>query len=211
MIPTLDVRQRFTISTIWEEPYFKEGGLMHWIAGGWNLAPVITARTGTPFSVFDFTNSYGYLAPRVMFDQPFTPTYTQTSTGSPNQFNYLNLSSGAVDSSYVNPLAGVSDFGPYPNTMTGRNSFRTPGVWKFNMGVYKNFDVTEHVKLQTRVEAFDLLNHSNLYIVLRQSGRPAQCPVRRWSQQPVVFATTPLRTAYRHRMAESKTGTFSLR
>ncbi len=49
--------------------------------------------------------------------------------------------------------------------MSGRNVFRTPGVWKFNLGVYKDFAVTESVKLQFRAEAYNVLNHSNLYIV----------------------------------------------
>src|ERR1043166_5440382 len=100
-----------------------------------------------------------------MFDTPFHPAYTDIPTKNPNEFNYLDLTPGAIESSYVNPIAGISDFGPFPPTMTGRNVFRTPGVWKASLGIYKNFSLTEHFKLQLRGEAYNLFNHSNLYIV----------------------------------------------
>ena len=101
----------------------------------------------------------------VMFGRPFNPRYTDAPTGTPNEFAYLDLSQGAPDSSYVNPIAGISDFGPFPPTMRGRNTFRSPGVWRFNTGIYKDFTVTERVKLQFRSEIYNLFNHSNLYIV----------------------------------------------
>src|SRR5262249_10825899 len=108
-------------------------------------------------------------------------------------FNYLDLSSGAPDSSYVNPIAGISDIGPFPATMRGRNTFRTPGVWRFNTGVYKDFKITEQVKMQFRAEAFNLFNHSNLYIVY------SNLDVGSFAGAPIVTATRGLRndtTAY---------------
>jgi hypothetical protein len=98
-----------------------------------------------------------------MFSTPFRTQYTDSPTGNPNEFNYLNL--GTPDSSYANPLTGSSDFGPFPGNMTGRNAFRTPGVWKFSLGVYKTFSLSERVRLQLRGEAFNMFNHSNLYLV----------------------------------------------
>jgi hypothetical protein len=49
--------------------------------------------------------------------------------------------------------------------MTGRNAFRTPGAWSFNLGVNKTFAITERVRLQLRGEVFNIFNHSNLYLV----------------------------------------------
>jgi hypothetical protein len=37
-----------------------------------------------------------------------------------------------------------------------------PGVWYFDVGLRKNFPITETHKLQFRIEAFDVLNHPNL-------------------------------------------------
>jgi outer membrane receptor protein involved in Fe transport len=160
-----DVRHRLALSAVWSEPYFSRPGLMNLIGGGWNLTPIFTARTGSPFTVFDCTNEGSALCPRVMLTKPFSPHYTDIATRNANEFAYMDLTSGAPDSSYVNPIAGISDFGPFPSSMRGRNTFRTPGVWKFNAGIYKDFAVTEKVKVQFRSEVYNLFNHSNLYLV----------------------------------------------
>src|SRR5438093_13007778 len=160
-----DIRHRLAISAAWAEPFFPRRGLMNAVAGGWNVAPIITIRSGTPFTIYDCTNEGSALCPRVMLTRPFNPRYTNTPTNNPNEFAYLDLASGAPDSSYVNPVAGISDFGPFPPTMRGRNTFRAPGVWRFDTGIYKDFAVTEKLKLQFRSEIYNLFNHSNLYIV----------------------------------------------
>jgi hypothetical protein len=113
--------------------------------------------------VYDCTNAGYVFCPRAMYDQPFKPTYTDIPTRNPNEFDYMNL--GAPNSSYKNPLAGVADFGPFPASMTGRNLFVTPGVWNLDFAIHKNFNLTERFKLQLRGEAFNVFNHSNLYVV----------------------------------------------
>jgi hypothetical protein len=160
-----DVRHRLALSAVWQSPFFTERGLKNWIAGGWNVAPIFTGHTGTPFTVFDCNNEGEALCPRAMFTKPFHPSYTQTPTGNPNEFAYLNIASGAPDSSWFNPLTGDSDIGPFLKNMIGRNTFRTPGLWRFNLGVYKDFTMTEKVKLQFRAESFNVFNHSNMYLV----------------------------------------------
>jgi hypothetical protein len=188
-----DVRHRLSVATVWAEPFFSRPGLMNAIAGGWNLAPIFTARTGSPFTIFDCTNEGSALCPRVMLTKPFSPHYTDVATGNPNEFAYLDLTSGGPDSSYVNPIAGISDFGPFPSTMRGRNTFRTPGVWKFNAQVSKDFAVTEKVKVQFRTEVYNLFNHSNLYLVY------GNLDVGSFPGAPVVTAVRGLRndtTAY---------------
>lgn len=192
-----DIRHRFVMSAIWNEQFFKQHGVANLIGGGWSLSPIWTARTGTPFTVWDCTNENYALCPRAMFDTKFNPVYTDTPTGNPNEFTYLNL--GHPDSSYANAqilqasggTLAVSDFGPYPSTMSGRNVFRTPGVWSFNLGAYKTFALTERFKMQFRAEAFDLFNHSNLYLVYTNtevSSAPTNV-----SGQPYITATRGLR------------------
>ncbi len=158
-----DVRHRVVVSAVWQEPFFQKPGLANLILGGWNLAPIYTARTGNPFTVFDSTNSTGNLLPRIMFSSPYTPQYTNTPTGRPNEFTYLVLNN--VDTTYANPITGTSDFGPFPPTMSGRNAFTAPGAWSFNFSLAKTFSLTERFKLDVRAEAFNILNHPNLYLV----------------------------------------------
>jgi hypothetical protein len=78
----------------------------------------------------------------------------------PNNFDLLTLPQA---NNFVG-LLGISDFGPYPANMTGRNEFRGPGAWNFDMSVLKNFRLTERFQLQFRAEAFDLFNHHNMYV-----------------------------------------------
>lgn len=187
-----DIRHRFIVSAMWDIPYRRTSRAMELIAGGWSLMPIVEARTGTPFSVFDCTNSDNALCPRAMFDTPFRAQYTSTPTANPNQFNYLDL--GNPNSSYINRLSNSSDFGPFPPTMSGRNIFHTPGVWKFTIGINKNFSLTERFKLQFRGEAFNVFNHSNLYIVYsnREVSSFPRDPVTR-QPIPIVTATRGIR------------------
>ncbi len=53
--------------------------------------------------------------------------------------------------------------------MAGRNTFRQPGYWDFNLGAYKSFKLPkEGVSLQFRAEFYNLFNHSNLYADISQ-------------------------------------------
>jgi hypothetical protein len=52
----------------------------------------------------------------------------------------------------------------FPSNMLGRNTYRTPNNYSLNMGVYKNFKLTERMALQFRAEAYNLFNHSNYYL-----------------------------------------------
>jgi hypothetical protein len=77
--------------------------------------------------------------------------------------------------------------------MRGRNVFRTPGIWRFNTGIYKDFALTEKVKLQFRSEIYNLFNHSNLYLVY------SNLDVGSFPGAPVVTAIRGIRndtTAY---------------
>jgi hypothetical protein len=158
-----DVRHRFTLAAIYDVPYKGKNAVTKAALGGWRVIPNLIMRTGTPFTLWDSTNEAYVLAPRAMYDSPFKATYTNKSTGNPNEFNYLSV--GTPDSNYVNALAGVSDFGPFPATMTGRNVFVQPGNWSVDLSIHKEFSFTERYKLQFRAEAYDVLNHSNLYLV----------------------------------------------
>jgi hypothetical protein len=89
-----------------------------------------------------------------------------------DDYIYTNFFSGTIplfNSSYCNPIlnAGgncVSDFGPYPAAMNGRNAFRGPGYWNINLGIYKSFFLSERFTLQFRGEFYNAFNHANLYV-----------------------------------------------
>jgi hypothetical protein len=161
-----DVRNRVVVSPIWQTPWFRSGkGFARQALGGWTVSGIITARGGIPFSVFDYSNDENfYTVPRL------TPAsaISQYHVGSPvsagvNTFNALSV---PVPASFapLNSELGISDFGPFPANMTGRNAFRGPGAWNSDLALSKSFKFTERVGMEFRVEGFDAFNHHNYYV-----------------------------------------------
>lgn len=163
-----DVRHRVSLGMIWSTPWLKTGhGLEGQALGGWSIAPIFTARTGTPFSIFDTTNSLnagaGNGIPRYVPTGAIPSFAVGTPVpAAPNDFTMLTLP--AADETIFDPVLGISDFGPFPANMSRRNAFRGPGAWNFNLALSKTFKVTERVGLEFRAEGFDILNHHNYYI-----------------------------------------------
>jgi hypothetical protein len=163
--------------------------------GGWQLAGIYTVHTGIPFNYFDSTaNDTGYNVARYTPDSPITQhtfksipsgvtgggsnTYTLGTLpgampwGNPN---LLPPSAANPKAPAISPTAltvtsgyfpnGISDWGPWPATMTRRNSFRGPGIWGFDLALSKTFPIHEHVNVEFRAEGFNILNHHDLFLL----------------------------------------------
>ncbi len=164
-----DVRHRVSLGAIWQIPFGRDrGGLFESLAGGWQVSGVFTARSGAPFTVFDCTNAVAGFqrCPRMLEVAPLPEGASDpVSTGDPNTFVYMDLSnqlSGA--GSYVNPITGTSIFGPFPSNMTKRNALRQPGLWNVDAMLAKRFRMAGRSGIQFRFEAYNVLNHANLFI-----------------------------------------------
>ncbi len=168
-----DVRNRFVLAPIWNTPWFNTTSDWKGQAlGGWSISGIYTVRTGTPFSIYDYSNEFNfYTVPRLTPVTPITQWHVAKSpqASGPNSFNGLTV---PIPANYdpaignflpLNPTLGISDFGPFPGNMTSRNAFRGPGAWNFDAAVGKTFKVGERVQVQFRAESFDLFNHHNFY------------------------------------------------
>jgi outer membrane receptor protein involved in Fe transport len=102
-------------------------------------------------------------------------------TPSPTGFyslNELNSTGNAVAVSpndvrfiFNGPGAAARFGNPFGNV--GRNSERGPALNQLNLGIFKNTNITERVKVQFRAELFNALNHPNPgYGVAVQSSLP---------------------------------------
>lgn len=168
-----DNTNRFSLGAVWDIPFARNThGALGQALGGWELAPIITAETGFPFSIFDCTNAYE-TCPRA-FKMAGTSGIPHNGhevavPGTPDTFTwipYYNSSGNPLfDSSYVNPIVGVSDYGPFPSSMYGRDAFRAPGEWNMDLGIYKNFKIRERYALQFRVEMYNTFNHAHSTMV----------------------------------------------
>jgi hypothetical protein len=167
-----DVRHRFSVAPIWNLPWYKHGGnhFEREALGGWTVAGIGTVRTGTPFSIYDETTvEIGYTIPRLI--PASKPNYhvgspqqqIQNGKPVPNSFNALTIPVPAFSNS-LNPTLGISDLGPFPSTMTGRNAFRGPNAWNADIALQKNFPITERVGMEFHAEGFNVFNHHNYYV-----------------------------------------------
>ncbi len=156
-----DNRHRIAMAAIWDIPFAHHTkGVTRAFLDGWEIAPILTARTGAPYSIYDITND-NYIYTRVVLDQTM-PAATRINAGA-DQFtvyNFGNINTGV----YINPKTGDSDFGPFPANMTGRDAFKTPGTWNLDMGMYKSVKFGETKYLQLRLEAYNAFNHANFSV-----------------------------------------------
>jgi hypothetical protein len=162
-----DVRHRFVTSGIWEVPAFKNRqGLARTLLGGWQLAYIFTAQSGAAFTIYDCTNELFQCA-RLNQVAPIN-AYTKTATGDPNTFSYLDLTNQLPGAgSIADSVLGTNELAPdggYPASMTKRGAFRRPGRWNLDATLSKRFRFTDRYALQIRFEAYNVLNHANLYI-----------------------------------------------
>ncbi len=167
-----DIRHRFILAPIYQTPWYnhRKGGYLAQALFGWQATGIYSLRTGTPFTLYDSTyNSSGYSIPRYNPSSPVKRrTYKSIPSGSANDNNLYTLTGPSdlpVNNPYINPILGVSDFGPYPATMDHRNAFRGPGAYNLDASVSKTIPVHEQINVEFRAEGFDITNHHNLYIL----------------------------------------------
>jgi hypothetical protein len=161
-----DVRHKLAFSLNWKLPG-PSAGLGRAILGGWQVAGVLLAQTGTPFTVFcgaSFTAGCDYNADGTNFDRPNVPAFGDDKSGSNDDF-----------------LAGLftrADFPRPPNGQNGtlgRNTFRGPRYFNVDMALVKSIRVPglgRASDLQLRVEAFNLFNTVNLSNPISELSNP---------------------------------------
>jgi hypothetical protein len=150
-----DMRQHFSWTYDYRVPDLTNGR-EPWLGSGWNIGGVLTASAGQPFNVNylfegDFNGSGEFFGRPDLVGNPFE------GTKGPGAF--LNLSAFAVPCAVDgvgNCIAGTQHFGNL-----GRNAFVGPGYTDLDFSLSKENKLTEHLKMQLRVDVFNLLNHPN--------------------------------------------------
>ena len=127
-------------------------GLVERLVGGWTIGALSIIQSGNPFSV----------------------TGARRTAGS-NFNQYANYSGSRTIGDVVKDGRGVQFFTPDEVARfnfagageignSGRNSFRGPRFMNFDSSIVKPVAITERIKMQYRLEMYNMFNHANFAV-----------------------------------------------
>lgn len=161
-----DRRQIFNASYVYSLPFFAHTSnrMVHAALGGWEFSGITIAETGSPVN-----GGNGVI-------------YTGTDTlglggGTRNRPNQIapisyphNANQWFSGSSFGPPVAPWNG-GPNQGFGTTRkDAVVGPGLFNFNMSLFKTFSMTERVRFELRFESFNTFNHTEFNAVDFNSG-----------------------------------------
>jgi hypothetical protein len=168
-----DVRQKLALSANWTLPS-PGSGMVRAFAGGWQLAGVLVAQTGTPFTVV--CNNRGFIAVldsagRIVGNSGCDFNADNfTGNDRPNVPSFGDSRGGLSNDDFLTGLFTAADFpipAPGQPGVLGRNTFRGPRYFNVDLVLAKIVHTpwvlgTAGGDLQLRLETFNLFNTLNL-------------------------------------------------
>lgn len=157
-----DARHRFVFSYQWSLPFWQhqQNWYQH-VLGGWQVNGIVTAMSGTPFTVFDSRDaSVQGGAPEITGFSANRPNVVagQNPNDGPHQVGGW-LNANAFARVVPDPNSPVQQFGT-----AGRNIGVGPRYANWDFSALKNIRVAESKELQFRAEFFNILNHPNFHL-----------------------------------------------
>jgi hypothetical protein len=169
-----DIRHRLVLSYLYELPIGHgkpllggAKGPLDYIVGGWQIGGITSFSTGNWFTILNtnsFSNSDGQSRPDVISNS----FKAGPVAANPDPNCQATISQGGlaadrtrVQTSWVNACAFTDPpFGSFGNA--ARNSVQGPGYQIWDFSLFKNFPISERIKLEFRAEFFNVFNHPNL-------------------------------------------------
>ncbi|MCU1304954.1 MAG: TonB-dependent receptor plug [Candidatus Sulfotelmatobacter sp.] len=166
-----DLRHVFSTGVTYSIPGITHGKGINHVTSGWSLQSILQAQSARPVPIqdgnfFRLTNGFN---PDIRPDiTPGIPLYlygTQFPGG-----RAINNTPGAVPGGCPNGSPSVGPFCDPPvdanfnairQGTLGRNVVRGFGLFQWDLGVHRDFAISESVKLEFRAEMFNFLNHPN--------------------------------------------------
>lgn len=147
-----DIKHRFVSSALYELPF---GHGRRWLANvsgftdrlvsGWQMNGVVTAQSGLPLAISGANNN---LATR--------PSFVPGKSAKD-----VNKSNRSVTSWFDTTVFQNPDNWTYGNVPRVLPNARGPKYVNLDASIFKTTSITESVKLQLRLESFNVLNHPN--------------------------------------------------
>jgi hypothetical protein len=197
-----DVRQKFAMSASWKLPGPSEGALQA-ILGGWQVAGVLVAQSGTPFTVFCGNRAFSAIrdgAGNIIGNSGCDYNADGTNNDRPNVPAFGDSKSGLSNDDFLDGIFVAADFptpAPGQQGNLGRNTFRGPRYFNVDLVFSKSVRVPWMLgsggDLQFRLESFNLFNTTDLFnpdadMTSGTFGRPTQALPGRIIQFATRFA-----------------------
>ena len=144
-----DIPHRAVASLIYQIPALKQSSaVVRQIVGGWEVNGIATLNSAAPFTITSGRDNSG----------------TAINNDRPNVVGDWRLAEGRSKADQIQQYFNTAAFaqnaiGAFGNA--GRNILRGPFRSNLDMGVIKNFSITERHRLQFRSEFFNIFNHAN--------------------------------------------------
>jgi hypothetical protein len=163
------------------------------VIGGWQISVINTAQAGSPFTLDYGPNSHNQVSPQIL---PSSATYRGAILYRPNYLpgnpvadcnsghtcishqassgaiNYTNWNAFTLPATYTTGSSlttGGTISSPFGNAP--RNIGRTPKFFETDFDINKRFNTpVESMKIEFRAEAYNIFNHTNLYLPGGTSG-----------------------------------------
>ena len=141
-----EARHRVTFDGLYQVPSFASGWMDHAL-GGWQLSAIVQVRSGVPLRVTQ-PSGISQSRPDLIGDNPVLDNYRDTLL-------YLDRSQFALV-----PTSPITSATLRPGT-ANPGDIRGPGSWIVNASLVKGFRLTDQVRLDVRLDAFNALNRVN--------------------------------------------------
>lgn len=186
--------QVLVLSGLYEPPFGKDKMFVNtanrWVnyaVGGWQLAGSTTWESGLPF-----TPTYAECGSDQDIDSNFGSPGTSSDCRPDGTGNGFIRSVGTFDPAthsrrFFTPVAPLTANGDTSGPFTrpafgtigdiGRNSFRGPRDYFADVSLFKNFGITERVRGQFQLQAFNVFNHVPLGVPSATDSRCIDCTV----------------------------------
>jgi hypothetical protein len=157
-VASYDRTHVFGLNWIWELPFFSntDSRLLYNVLGGWQVTGFTRYESGLPLTITTATNtsnSFGNISRR--------PDLVGDVEGPKTIEQWFNTAA------FAQPAANT--FGNAP-----RSVVRGPYRHVTDLGLFKNFIITEGIRAQFRLEAFNFFNETNFTTIGTAISTPAQ-------------------------------------
>jgi hypothetical protein len=163
-----DVRHRFSLAVSCALPFganrrwLHEGGIGTAVLGGWSVESVAAFHSGRPFTVA--------LLPEIDNSNTGRASLGFGANDRPNQIGDPALSTRGPGAWFNAAAFAFPPFGSFGDV--GRNTLEGPGFANVNVGLLKHVPLGSRVRLQLRLEAFNVLNRANFDLPDNFLGSP---------------------------------------